>query len=925
MKLHKLLRAVLILTLLTSSGINLLPWMSQRTLAAVKPTLDPVNIYRLADLQSVIHVPSDTTDLQVAINLVSDGGVIELANGTYPAPAGGFSILKIGKDFTIRAALGATVILDGGGTHNILRFINLNPSPGTSVVFEDITFANGYSALNGASAGVTMQYAQATFINCVFKNGRGVASDNSAGGIAVAFYSTALFINCQWIGNTSTSYGGGLVVGSHSKVYIHQSRFLNNRTNPPGHSSVAAGGAIHVGNSVLRVSNSYFEGNQAGYVGGGIYVIGNWNDATNDPQADVLVVNSTFVNNQAIRDPGVSASYPTEGGAFHLEDQSFARIYNSRFIENSANTGGGVNLYRSRLEIADSVFLGNRATGTGSANGFGAAISVMSNDGSDSTTNYGQINRPPGHLTVSNTLIQGRYDDVTTVGQAAGGIYAAGDMYHMYGLGGVPEMGTPSENRAVVDVENVVFNDLDVVEVPGASGSGVGGAIVTGLADLTLNNSLLINSDAIGTGSSSGGALAILDQSMAHITNSTFAHNSSQLFGGAVFVQGSEIHLEDSRVMNNDLGGAVYGAALFTAPMVNGRSLPVTGVIQGNLISNNNGQPFFDDDRTNGPINDVRYNNNQIYDARGVNAQIYTNSISGYCCSNLSQLNTLVIQRANRTITPKSQVPNISLSTPPSVGVLLAVPPQVLSENANGDPPPPTLAYLGYAWSGRSATLDGQAVSGNAGVSSAGTGTHTLSVGGTDFTASISQAPTPAATFSASGASPVTLNWSVTAGTFLDVAIDHGVTITSSSSGSVQVSPPVDMDFWLYVITREGGIVKSVNTGVPILNVPSTINILAGLNYSVNKGHFTIENDGGGTLQWTATSQTPNLITMDTPNGQTTTLGTIAFTLNVGSLSPGDYVGTINVDAGVGGTARVTVNVKLVGILYKIYLPLVLH
>jgi len=54
----------------------------------------------------------------------------------------------------------------------------------------------------------------------------------------------------------------------------------------------------------------------------------------------------------------------------------------------------------------------------------------------------------------------------------------------------------------------------------------------------------------------------------------------------------------------------------------------------------------------------------------------------------------------------------------------------------------------------------------------------------------------------------------VTGGTFLDVAMDHGVTITSSSSGSVQVSPPVDIDYWLYVITQEGGIVKSVNTGV---------------------------------------------------------------------------------------------------------------
>ncbi|HEY5158268.1 MAG TPA: hypothetical protein VII93_09945, partial [Anaerolineales bacterium] len=112
-----------------------------------------------------------------------------------------------------------------------------------------------------------------------------------------------------------------------------------------------------------------------------------------------------------------------------------------------------------------------------------------------------------------------------------------------------------------------------------------------------------------------------------------------------------------------------------------------------------------------------------------------------------------------------------------------------------------------------------------------------------------------------------------------------------------------------------------VKTGPPVLDVPESINILAGKNYSVNNGDFTIKNDGGGALQWAATSQTPDLITVDTPSGLTATQGTVAFTLNVSSLSPGNYVGTIYVDAGVGGNAQVTVNVELVAIMYKIFLP----
>ena len=101
---------------------------------------------------------------------------------------------------------------------------------------------------------------------------------------------------------------------------------------------------------MLRVSNSRFEGNQAGYVGGALYAIGLWPDPAG---SDVLVTNSTFVDNLAQRDPSVSFPFPTEGGAIHLEDLATARIYNSRFLTNRAFDGGAVNLYRAIVEIRD--------------------------------------------------------------------------------------------------------------------------------------------------------------------------------------------------------------------------------------------------------------------------------------------------------------------------------------------------------------------------------------------------------------------------------------------------------------------------------------------------------------------------------------------------------------------------------------------
>jgi len=420
----------------------------------------PVRSMPLATAPVVIHVPGDAVTLQAAVNMVNDGNIIELAAGTYTAPAGGWIFNDLGKGFTIRAASGATVILSGGGTTNILHQINSALSNGRSIVYQDLIFANGYSTTNGFAGGVTLQQAEATFINCVFQNNVGNQPAAGGGGTVVAVNSTVFFFNSTWTGNSDKNYGGGLAVNTHAKVFIHNSRFTNNRTNLPNHIQTAAGGGIHVVNATLRVSNTRFDNNQAGYVGGAIYSLGVWSDVIG---SDILVANCTFENNQAIRDASVSFPYPTEAGAFHAEDLTTAKIYNSRFITNSAMVGGGVNLYRAVVEIYNSIFQGNRATGIGAGIGFGGAISAVSND----TSVDGAVNRRSASLRVENSFIQGRYGSTTIAAQMAGGLYADGDVNRMYGVGGVSQNGTAAQNRATVVVNNVVFYDLDVRRLQG--------------------------------------------------------------------------------------------------------------------------------------------------------------------------------------------------------------------------------------------------------------------------------------------------------------------------------------------------------------------------------------------------------------------------------------------------------------------------
>jgi hypothetical protein len=866
----------------------------------------------------VIRVPQDVPDLQTAINQVADSGVIELAQGSYPSPQGGFQISDRPEAFTIRAAEGARVVLDGQGQRDILRFINSSKQAGRPVVFKDLIFANGRSSTDGVAPGVTMVRAEGTFINVAFENNAGLQPNSAGGGIVVAVGSVAFFNNCTWLDNTARVAGAGLAVAENSRVYIHASQFINNRTNLPGHSPMAAGGGIHAGNSILRISNSYFENNQAGYVGGGLYVIGTWNAPYDTPRADVIVANSTFVNNKAQRDPGVPPGPPTEAGAVHVEDQALLRVYHSRFAINSAEAGGGVNIYRAGAEIYQSVFQGNFTTGAAPATGFGGAISAISNDVPGEPVNY-----PPARLLVENTLLHGRYGGVTNNGLSAGGIFAAGDSNRNYGLNGVSKTGSSAENRSQVRLTNVIFHDFRVAQSPGGGIGGHGGALLADLAHLDLENVLITQSEASGASNSSGGGAAVLRDTWASFNNVSWMHNAVGMFGGGLFAQGSHIELNDCAFAGNQ-NSTQYGSAIFTSPMEETDKIPpldVRGVVQNCTFSNNDPIPYiFDDDRQNGPINDVVYNDNRFYHADGSSTPVYSNSLATY--RSVAQLNDLVIQRSNGTSTDKTQVANQFLGSVPKIGRIMAAPSRVLPLGSVENPVSPQAAYIGYAWSGGSATLNGVHVSGGAGLAAASqAGSYTLNVGGETFTADILLGPAPSAHFQASTSAGSTLiSWDLQSGDFLDAAVDQGVSIPSQPSGSVQVISPEQV-YSFYAITKQGGVFITADSSSPVLSAPAYVFVLAGMNQDDPRGYVPLRNAGGGTLVWTASTGS-KIITLEAGSGETTTMDSIAFRINKQALSLGRHYAEIQIEAGEAGSQTVQVEILLVEHVYTVTLPL---
>jgi hypothetical protein len=250
-----------------------------------------------------------------------------------------------------------------------------------------------------------------------------------------------------------------------------------------------------------------------------------------------------------------------------------------------------------------------------------------------------------------------------------------------------------------------------------------------------MKDSMIILADALGSKNGSGGGIAIINQSYADISNSAIAGNTARKYGAGLFVQGSEINLSTSELIENEISPGIdeqleesFGSAIYTSPDFS-RHLAVTGTLNNNVISNNTGLPIFEGDRTDGPINDVRYEGNIIY-SNIFGEKIYSNILPGYWSQTVSDMNDLVIERANGINTDKVQVPNELVENQPIVGEIIAVPALVVSNRSNDSP-----FYLGYAWSGgEEGKLNGDPLADNAGLATAlNTGTQTLSVGEFEF------------------------------------------------------------------------------------------------------------------------------------------------------------------------------------------------
>ena len=245
----------------------------------------------------------DFATIQGAIDVICEGGIILLADGTYSG-SGNTSICFNGKNLVLCSSSGDPdlCIIDCENNTNAFNFYS-GETP--SAVIRGITIRNG-NAGSSNGGGFWFSNSSPSIINCVIENCRA----NRGGGIALYNGSNAAITNCRFIGNLASDDGGG--------IFFEESSPL--------------------------ISKCDFDSNTASDIGGGVY-----SRSTNSlPQ----ISNCIITNNTANWGGGI---------AFYLNSPEVA---NCTIADNHANQeGGGISAYSASPTLVNCIIWGNTADG----------------------------------------------------------------------------------------------------------------------------------------------------------------------------------------------------------------------------------------------------------------------------------------------------------------------------------------------------------------------------------------------------------------------------------------------------------------------------------------------------------------------------------------------------------------------------------
>ena len=253
----------------------------------------------------------------------------------------------------------------------------------------------------------------------------------------------------------------------------------------------------------------------------------------------MLVVEDTEIADN-VSSPFPGEPNPSEGGGVHVEDNATGTFTRVRVLRNQAGTGGGLNAYRGRYDIVDSVIDANRAT-----TGFGGGVTASSN--------FATPQMPASMINLTTTLVR---NNAAPIG---GGIAIVGDNF--------------SNERASLSLTGSV--------VSGNQSQNQGGGILVSRTVFSSSNSLIINNTVTGGSTPFGGGILIISSSTASISGTTIAQNTAAQHGGGIFANDqSAVNISYSNIYGNSAG--TRGGGIFLGA-------GQTGTIQNSIFADNTG------------------------------------------------------------------------------------------------------------------------------------------------------------------------------------------------------------------------------------------------------------------------------------------------------------------------------------------------
>ena len=494
-----------------------------------------------------VYISASASDIRTTkLTGVSFTGNTSRGSGGAVALSGAKTIIT---DCTIT---GNTAGNNGGGI-----YIN-RLSDGTGA---DVTISGGTISNNTAGAEGGALFAD---LNCKISVTDTEISSNSAvgngGAVSLHGVNNLTLTNVELTGNstgtseTGTAGNGGALYASYRTVTdntdpdnpvqtrVESSVTVKNCTFEDNHSDGMGGAAMGIAYDntaqVLYFENCTFTGNESNGHGGAAVIsssVGEFKDCT-------LTGNTSAANGGAI----YCNSHATLNGS--------GNTFENNRSDNTNYGGGAIYLTGSTAVLSDSVFTGNSSNVNGGAIAAYTGSSVTLTD-TEATGN--SASNSGGFVYTYNSSL--------TVNATAGSRNVFGSLTDA-------TLGNTAKSGGAIYADNGSNAQISDTDIGNNTSAGSGGALYFSAATGLISDCVIsYNAGGAGGGDSYGGAMMVGYGSNVTVSDSSFAHNSSTTWGGAVYIRHkdasgsaeavpSTLTLSGTTFSNNSapLGGAVY-------------------------------------------------------------------------------------------------------------------------------------------------------------------------------------------------------------------------------------------------------------------------------------------------------------------------------------------------------------------------------